>query len=127
VNIIFKGATPQMKIMAAAAGGAAIAALLPWVSILWITIYGIQTDWGKISLVAAIVGFGALFVARLPWWVHTVPAVIVTGCGGYVFVRASNIASMGVYLTLFCGVVWFVAALKARKVVAVVLSEAPAH
>lgn len=127
VNIIFKDATPQRKIMAAAAGGAAIAALLPWLSVLWITIYGVQTDWGKISLVAAIAGFGALFVPRLPWWVQAVPAVIVTGCGGYVFVRASNISSMGVYLTLFCGVVWFIAALKSRKVVTVVLGEAPAH
>ncbi len=126
MQIIFNGATTHTKVMAAAAGGAAVAALLPWVSILWITIYGIQTDWGKISLVSAVAGFGALFVARLPWYAQLVPAAIVIGCGGYVFVRASNVASMGVYLTLFCGVAWFVAALKSRRVIAPAFRDAPA-
>ena len=97
---------PQ-KVAAASMLVVAVSAFLPWVSILGISVSGIEGD-GAITLTCALAGLAALWLRdRLPRKV----AVGVLWAGAAVttlvaLVDMNGAAAIGLYLTLFGGIGW---------------------
>ncbi len=104
------------KTIIATAAAALAGSFLPWISFLWVTIYGVETDWGKLSAGAAALGIVLMFLGDLPWQAQLLPSLTVVGSAGYVFLEAPTAAlGMGVYLTLIAGIAWTVAVVVTRR------------
>lgn len=108
--------TPQ-RVSGVAILVVALAALLPWVSILGFSKVGIEGD-GVITLLLAVAGgvllamtTGLIGSARTPGRASQIAllvlATLVTVVG---FVDMNGAAAMGLYLTLFGGLAWVVGA-----------------
>jgi hypothetical protein len=94
----------------------AVSAFLPWVSILGISVSGIEGD-GAITLVCALAGLAALWLrVRVPR--RLAAAVLWTGAAVTTLVALADMngaAAIGLYLTLFGGIGWLGALVWARS------------
>jgi hypothetical protein len=96
----------------------ALSAFLPWVSILGISVVGIQGD-GVITLGCAVVGAVMLALgtnlfgsARIPTIAKNIVSILGASVTTLVGLGDMNgFAAIGLYLTLLAGVAWLVAAI----------------
>lgn len=100
--------------MATPAGLVAVAAFLPWVSVLGFTKTGVDGD-GVPTLILALVGLALISRRWLGWIGQILPAGIVAAIAIDDLNNAGNFAAIGLYLTLVGGPVWAVAALVSRN------------
>ena len=95
----------------------AVAAFLPWVSILGFSVSGIRGD-GMITLILAIVGAVALAIrtgmlgeARIPERAGLITSLVLAVLVALIgLVDMNGAAAIGLYLTLFGGIAWVVGA-----------------
>jgi hypothetical protein len=100
--------------MIVAAAVVALAAFLPWASFLGYSKTGVDGD-GALTLVIALAGLLLIWRGWLGWIGQAVAAGLVAAVGIYDLNDAGNLAAIGLYLTFFAGVAWFIAALMWRK------------
>jgi hypothetical protein len=95
------------KFLLIVAAAVAVGSFLPWVSVLGISVSGINGD-GVITLVVAVAG--AILAAierprsvRFAKGVHATLGVLVTIVAGY---HLGGFAAVGVYVTMLAGLAW---------------------
>jgi hypothetical protein len=107
---------PALKVIGIASAVTAIAAFLPWASVLGVSALGIQGD-GVITLIAALLGlvllagylgYGPLHPGRRVFGGIEIALAAVVAITG--LADLTNFAAIGIYLTLFGGIAWGIAA-----------------
>jgi hypothetical protein len=110
INTDLKSWSGPRQIVAGCAAVTFVAAFLPWVAVLGISVSGWTGGDGKITAFLGVVGL----VMAFAWWSHAKAHGIVQLCCGLLvsFVGLydmTNFAAIGIYLTLLAGIVWAVA------------------
>lgn len=113
----FERLTVPQRVSGVAIVVIALAAFLPWVSILGVSVLGIEGD-GVITLVLAVVGAVILAVttglvgsARAPGRTSQIALSVLAVLVALIGVLDMNgAAAIGLYLTLFGGIAWVVGA-----------------
>lgn len=105
-------------IIGGAAAVVALAAFLPWVSVLGFSKTGIDGD-GAITLVLALVGLLLVWRRWLGWIGQVILSGLVAAVAIYDLNDAGSFAAIGLYLTFLAGAVWVVGSFMARRAGAV--------
>jgi hypothetical protein len=106
--------TPE-KIVGGAAVVTAVAAFLPWASILGFSKSGIDGD-GQITVVLALIGIALVATGQLRrrriGYLQAVLGAFVTFVG---IADMTSVSAIGLYLTLFAGIAWTIGAVMALR------------
>ena len=95
--------------MLAAIGLTALAAFLPWIQILGISVSGIHGD-GQLTLGLAGIGILTWYWVGLKRWVSVVSALLGALVCFIGFYDLNSFAAGGLYLTVLAGGIWVIAA-----------------
>lgn len=118
------------KVMLGSAIAAGLGAFLPWATVFIASVNGIETDYGKCSLAAAVLG-AALLAFRKPWWWQALLPLASGGFGVWFWIKMSRLdtsqgggfhvnvqVGSGVYLTIAASCVWWLVAMNTRETTA---------
>jgi hypothetical protein len=110
----------------AAASVAVLGTLLNWATVLFVSVNGLDTDWGKLAAGLAVLGAAVVLIARLPWPIQLLmPSLVLLTCVWWI-VHLSGLHSSGAlqihvdtgsgtYVTMIASVAWLVLVILGRN------------